>query len=352
VRHQTGHDQREPTDIDLTADIETHSTKDHVTARIPLAGPVTGEWRACYERLARAACVPVQAKSDAGRAWIVVTVAAGGSHAEIAKTLNAALTLIAESDTALARTSPAEQAEASVRDWWGQRQAGAARRRPSRKAEVVRTGIGAEKRWLLATALAVAMAILLLLPARFSLGPNWTLPAVEALLLTVILAADRSRYAARFAVIWGLSIVMVLILAAGAVFITGRLVTDLVEGGPETNSAAELLGIGFGVWIYTIIAFAFLYWLLDGGGPEARIWHPPAFPDLAFPEQLNPGIAPPGWRPDFADYLYLGFTNATAFSPTDVMPLARWGKLAMTVQATGSLAVLGLVVARAVNIFK
>jgi hypothetical protein len=100
------------------------------------------------------------------------------------------------------------------------------------------------------------------------------------------------------------------------------------------------------------VAFAFLYWLFDGGGPRARIWNPPEFPHLAFPEQLNPVVAPPGWRPKFPDYLYLGFTNATAFSPTDVMPLARWSKLAMTIQATGSLAVLGLVVARAVNIFR
>jgi hypothetical protein len=62
-------------------------------------------------------------------------------------------------------------------------------------------------------------------------------------------------------------------------------------------------------------------------------------------------VAPPGWRPEFPDYLYLGFTNATAFSPTDVMPVARWGKLAMTVQSIASLAILGLVIARAVNIF-
>ena len=61
-------------------------------------------------------------------------------------------------------------------------------------------------------------------------------------------------------------------------------------------------------------------------------------------------MAPPGWRPQFFDYLYLGFTNATAFSPTDVMPLARWAKLAMTVQALTSLFILGLVIARAVNI--
>jgi hypothetical protein len=79
---------------------------------------------------------------------------------------------------------------------------------------------------------------------------------------------------------------------------------------------------------------------------------PPDYPDLAFPEQLNPVVTVPGWRPQFFDYLYLGFTNATAFSPTDVMPLARWAKAAMTLQAVGSLAILGLVVARAVNILQ
>ena len=75
-------------------------------------------------------------------------------------------------------------------------------------------------------------------------------------------------------------------------------------------------------------------------------------PELAFPEQLNSNVAPPGWRPEFFDYLYLGFTNATAFSPTDVMPLARWAKAAMTVQAVTSLFILGLVIARAVNILR
>ena len=122
------------------------------------------------------------------------------------------------------------------------------------------------------------------------------------------------------------------------------------EGGPETKDPNDLLSVGFGVWLYAIIAFAFFYWILDGGGPDARLWAPPEFPDLAFPEQLNPNVAPPGWRPEFFDYLYLGFTNATAFSPTDVMPLARWAKAAMTVQAIVSLAVLGLVIARVVNI--
>jgi hypothetical protein len=161
---------------------------------------------------------------------------------------------------------------------------------------VVRTGIGAEKRWLLAAALVLAMIVLLLLPSRFSVGPNWIVPVIEALLLVAIFIAERRPGDCRPAVVRGLSCALVFILVAEAVFITVRLVTDLVEGGPETNSASDLLSVGSGVWLYTILAFTFLYWLLDGGGPEARIWHPPEFPHLAFPEHLNPVVAPPGFR--------------------------------------------------------
>ena len=147
-------------------------------------------------------------------------------------------------------------------------------------------------------------------------------------------------------------LVLVVVLVCEAAGITVRLVVDLIEGGPETNSATELLGTGFGIWLYTVIAFALVYRALDGGGPQDRAVVLPEFPDLAFPEQMNPHVAPPGWRPEFSDYLYLGFTNATAFSPTDVMPLARWAKLTMAIQAADSLMILGLVIARAINILK
>ena len=66
---------------------------------------------------------------------------------------------------------------------------------------------------------------------------------------------------------------------------------------------------------------------------------------------MSPELAPPGWRPVFLDYLHLGFTNATAFSPTDVMPLTHRAKYAMLVHSTVALALFGLVVARAVNAF-
>ncbi len=46
----------------------------------------------------------------------------------------------------------------------------------------------------------------------------------------------------------------------------------------------------------------------------------------------------------------MGLTNATAFSPTDAMPLAQWTKLTMGLQAVISMVVLSLVIARAVNV--
>jgi hypothetical protein len=66
----------------------------------------------------------------------------------------------------------------------------------------------------------------------------------------------------------------------------------------------------------------------------------------------RPELASPDWEPAFADYLYLAFTNASAFSPTDVMPLSRWAKLAMTLQSGISIVTVALIVARAVNILR
>jgi uncharacterized membrane protein len=77
----------------------------------------------------------------------------------------------------------------------------------------------------------------------------------------------------------------------------------------------------------------------------------PRFPDLAFPQQLNPELAPPDWRPEFLDYLYVAFTTANAFSPTDTMPMAHWAKVAMGTQALISFVMIGLILARAVNAF-
>jgi uncharacterized membrane protein len=203
----------------------------------------------------------------------------------------------------------------------------------------------------MAGAVLAAMVLTILLPDTVRLGPTWVLPLIEGVLLVAVIAGDPVTISRRSRELRALSIVLVSVLVLGALWATVLLIDDLIHGGPETNSASDLLEAGTIVWMSNNIAFALLYWELDGGGAAARAHQLPTHADLAFPQHLNPQIAPPGWRPRFIDYLYLGLTNATAFSPTDVMPLAPWAKIAMAVQSLVSLGILGLVIARAVNVF-
>jgi len=208
-----------------------------------------------------------------------------------------------------------------------------------------------EARWPMAGAIVAAIVLTVLMPDYIRLGPEWVLPSIEALLLVAMVAADPGAITRRSRELRMLSIGLVSVLVIGALWSTLLLIDDLIHGGPEVNSAGELLEAGSIVWVSNSIAFALLYWELDGGGAAARWQSEQVHPDLAFPQHLNPGVGPPEWRPRFIDYLYLSFTNSTAFSPTDVMPLVPWAKIAMTVQAAVSLGILGLVIARAVNIF-
>ena len=104
------------------------------------------------------------------------------------------------------------------------------------------------------------------------------------------------------------------------------------------------------MWAVNVLLFALWFWQLDGGGPVARPTVAPAARDFLFPQQVEPALGGSGWRPLFLDYLYVSFTNATAFSPTDTMPLTDWAKMLMLVESGGSLLTLLMVAARAVNI--
>ena len=151
-------------------------------------------------------------------------------------------------------------------------------------------GVRGERRWPMATTLIVAMALPFLLPLTYALGPRWIIPAIEAVFLLALILADPGRIDRRSTVVRTLSLGLVAILAAGAAGATVRLVVDLVRGGVETNSPGGLLRIGGVVWIYVVITFSFLYWELDGGGPEVRARSTPEYPDLALPEHLNPHL--------------------------------------------------------------
>lgn len=209
-----------------------------------------------------------------------------------------------------------------------------------------------ERRWPVALTVLVSISLVYAIPDRYTPGPGWLIPGLVTILFVSVVIDDPGRIDRVSDVGRALSIAMLILLVTAAGYATGRLVYELVHGGGVTDSANALLRVGGVVWVENTIVFALLYWQLDGKGPAARLYHTRPFPDLAFPQHMNPEVRPPGWRPIFADYLYLGITNALAFSPTDVMPLARWAKLTMALQSLVSLAILGLVVARAVNILQ
>jgi len=189
------------------------------------------------------------------------------------------------------------------------------------------------------------------LPTDRILSVPWLLPAVEVGLLVVLLIMDPAGDDRRSMRLRPLAITLVVVLLAAALWATAVLVQHLVAGDKQTSDGARLLASGTLVYSGNILAFSLLYWVLDSGGPRARVRGDRRYRDFAFVQTQQPELAPPGWRATFWDYLYLGFCTSTAFSPTDVMPLARWPKLAMAVQSAVSLAVIGLVIARAVNIF-
>jgi hypothetical protein len=228
--------------------------------------------------------------------------------------------------------------------------------RPAYDARVTPPGeanIG-ESRWPPAVALLLFMALNIALrvwlPREGAVRVVWLIPAIEAVLLVLLLVGATGQLARRTPWVRRVAVTFVVVLVLAALWSTALLVYDLVKGIGVTTSPTKLLATGAVVWLGNNLAFAMLYWLLDGGGPVARSLDPIPV-DFAFTQHMSPELAPPGWRPVFLDYLHLGFTNATAFSPTDVMPLSHRAKYAMLVQATVALALFGLIVARAVNAF-
>jgi uncharacterized membrane protein len=211
-----------------------------------------------------------------------------------------------------------------------------------------------ESRWPPAIALiafmALNIALRVWLPSQGAIRIPWLLPAIEAVLLLVLFVGDPARLASRARWLRPLLVFLVGALVVAALWATVVLIYDLINGTGVSNSPSELLASGGLVWLGNNLSFALLYWLMDSGGPLVRSRQSTPV-DFAFTQQMSPELAPPGWRPVFLDYLHLGFTNATAFSPTDVMPLTHRAKYTMLVQSTVALALFGLIVARAVNAF-
>jgi hypothetical protein len=203
-----------------------------------------------------------------------------------------------------------------------------------------------------ATAIVLAIALQYSLPNRVSQYQRWVFPTLALVLAAVIVLGHRGRINERSTLLRSLTLLLVGLMAIANGVAAARLVRDLVvsEG---IRHPATLLFAGGAIWLTNVIVFALVYWLFDGGGPFARFELKERAPrSFLFPQhQMEPGEREGmHWAPVFFDYFYTSFTNATAFSPTDVMPLARWAKFAMMVESALSLVLAILVVARAVNI--
>ena len=212
-----------------------------------------------------------------------------------------------------------------------------------------------EPRWPIALVvgsyLCLIVVLRVLVPHGPRLGTRWFVPGILAALLVTLIAADPAHLTQRAKWLRQVASVLIVTLAVAALVSTAVLITDIVRGERVTESASTLLASGALVWLGNCLVFGLLYWHFDSGGPLARYRGDRAYPDFAFTQQLSPELAPPGWRPQYVDYFILGLTTSTAFSPTDVMPMAVWAKLTMALQSLISLAVVGLVIARAVNVF-
>ena len=196
-----------------------------------------------------------------------------------------------------------------------------------------------------------AVALHQLMPADFRISPRWMYPAFMVGFLVILVLGDPGRIDRQrrwLRVTTGLMIGLITLVNA---FSAARLVAGIVTKGKSFDTAGQLLTIGGVVFITNVIAFALWFWDLDAGGPAARAARSPRHPiAFVFPEMSVPDLVPAAWYPQFIDYLALSFNTATAFGPTDVAAIRPWAKLMMIAEATISLTLATLVVARAVNI--
>ncbi|MEU2618198.1 hypothetical protein ABZ642_08500 [Streptomyces sp. NPDC007157] len=206
-----------------------------------------------------------------------------------------------------------------------------------------------EPRWAVTAVILLAVVLQLALPHRLALQPYWALPALELVLLAGLIVGNPRRVEPRTRWLRVLGLVLMCAISLANGWAAVRLVVGLVNG-TEGEDAGPLLLTGGGIWLTNVIVFALWYWEWDRGGPMARVQGHHQYADFLFVQMQSPETAPQDWEPTFLDYLYLSFTNSTAFSPTDVMPLSRWAKMLMMLQSSVSLVTVVLVVARAVNI--
>lgn len=206
--------------------------------------------------------------------------------------------------------------------------------------------------WTAQAIVLVGLALYLSLWGHMQIKNRWALPGAEAVLLVGLLAA-RPRVVEgvsihrRHIVFW-LLVGLTAFTFGSLAFLNHRLLTGHAATGSDAGH--NLILTGMVLWTTNILVFSLWYWEIDRGGPVRRARRDERQPDFLFPQMSDSEFAVKGWRPTMIDYLYLSLTTATAFSPTDALPMTPLAKILMAVQSLISLSTFGLVIARAVNV--
>lgn len=205
-----------------------------------------------------------------------------------------------------------------------------------------------EPRWPATVATLAALVLFIALPDKLVYGPKWVVPILEAIAIVPLTFIGPRRHPSESMVWRGIAIALIALISAANMGSLILLVQHLLEHTKASGN--QLIFSAILIWLTNVIVFGLWYWELDRGGPGKRSSGEYRAPDFLFPQMATPDVAPRGWWPSFLDYLYVSFTNASAFSPTDTMPLTEWAKMLMLVQSLASLLTVALVAARAVNI--
>jgi hypothetical protein len=207
-----------------------------------------------------------------------------------------------------------------------------------------------EPRWPPIVAILAVFALLAVLPHHVYAMPRWLSYAVLVVAIVPMVMVTASTENAIWLRIEHAAILLLASVYAGNTAAElGDMIGIITIHPPETRSVS-LLTSSFAIWITNVLTFSLLYWQIDAGGPSRMARGRARKPDWLFPQASDPDLALPGWRPLYIDYLSLAFNTATAFSPTDVLPLTRRAKALMMLESAISLLTLVLVAARAVNV--
>ncbi|RDJ05825.1 hypothetical protein [Rhizobium grahamii] len=207
-----------------------------------------------------------------------------------------------------------------------------------------------EPRWPPVVAILSVFALLEVLPHHVYAMPRWVSYAVLVVAIVPMIMVTLATDNAAWLRIERLAIMLLASVYAGNTAAELADMIGIITVHPPETRSVSLLTSSFTIWITNVLTFSLLYWQIDAGGPSRIARGIARRPDWLFPQASTPDVAAPNWRPLYIDYVSLAFNTATAFSPTDVLPLTQRAKALMMLKSVISLLTLVLVAARAVNV--